>query len=327
MRFSALFPMALAIVAFVLSMLCLFAGHKPGFMEDYHIITLNTSTLGYNLIPSGTSNDDPTPTSDSIGSFFSNLVEDTKDELVDTLNEIGNSVADRLADELGIHEWYSLHLMDMCYGAYKPNTTAPGASKNVSRCTETTAMYHFDITEQLEYELDLGPFDISLSDLNWPDEIQDGLDALNAATNATFILYCLGIAAAGLAIIASLVAVFLHGSRLVSIGNWGLAIASFLALLIASIIVTIIQMKASDIINEYGNAIGVYAYRGQKYLIITWVSVAAMFVAVVAWTVEFCVGKRRNRKEFTEKTSRRRGGFGAWRNRKSDEHALRRSGV
>jgi hypothetical protein len=38
MRLSALFPMACAIVAFVLSMLCLFAGHKPGFMEEYHII-------------------------------------------------------------------------------------------------------------------------------------------------------------------------------------------------------------------------------------------------------------------------------------------------
>jgi len=40
MRATALVPMACAIVGFVLSMLCLFAGHKPGFMEDYHIITV-----------------------------------------------------------------------------------------------------------------------------------------------------------------------------------------------------------------------------------------------------------------------------------------------
>ena len=40
MRLSALFPLACAIVAFVLSMLCLFAGHKPGFMEEYHIVTV-----------------------------------------------------------------------------------------------------------------------------------------------------------------------------------------------------------------------------------------------------------------------------------------------
>jgi hypothetical protein len=40
MRLTALFPLACAVVALVLSMLCLFAGHKPGFMEDYAIVTV-----------------------------------------------------------------------------------------------------------------------------------------------------------------------------------------------------------------------------------------------------------------------------------------------
>ena len=279
------------------------------------------------MIPSGTSEDGPTPTSTSVGSFFSNLADDAKDDVVDTINDIGNNIADKLADELGIHEFYSLHLMDMCYGSYKPNTTAPGASKNVSRCTKTTAMYHFDIAEQLDSELQLGPLSLSLSDINWPDQIQDGLDALNAAMDATFILYCIGIAAAGLAIIASAVAVFLHGSRMVSLGNWGLAAISFLALLISSIIVTIVQKKASDVINKYGNDVGVYAYKGGKYLTITWVSVAAMLVALTCWTIEFCIGRRNNKREYTEKAARHPGRFGGWRHRRSDEHALRRSGV
>ena len=54
--------MACAIVAFVLSMLCLFAGHKPGFMEEYHIVTVwppsprglsntNISALAQHLYP------------------------------------------------------------------------------------------------------------------------------------------------------------------------------------------------------------------------------------------------------------------------------------
>lgn len=42
MRLTALFPLACAIVGFVLSMLCLFAGSKKSFMEDYHIITVGT---------------------------------------------------------------------------------------------------------------------------------------------------------------------------------------------------------------------------------------------------------------------------------------------
>lgn len=40
MHFAALFPQACASVAFVLSILCVLAGYRPGFMEDYHIITV-----------------------------------------------------------------------------------------------------------------------------------------------------------------------------------------------------------------------------------------------------------------------------------------------
>lgn len=37
LRFHALLPLACAIAAFVLGMLCLFAGHEKNFMEEYHI--------------------------------------------------------------------------------------------------------------------------------------------------------------------------------------------------------------------------------------------------------------------------------------------------
>jgi SUR7/PalI family len=175
----------------------------------------------------------------------------------------------------------------------------------------------------LNQELEIGPLHLNLSDIQWPSEIQDGLDALNTAMDATFVLYAIGIAAAGCAILASLVAFFLHGSRLISFGNWGLASVAFFALLIASIIITVIQSKATKLINKYGNEIGVYAYKGEKYLILTWVAVAVMFLASMAWVAEFCVGKRNKGREYTEKSSKHSWG----RSRRSDEAALRRSGV
>ncbi|PMD20083.1 hypothetical protein NA56DRAFT_704886 [Hyaloscypha hepaticicola] len=323
MRLSALFPLACAIVAFVLSMLCLFAGHKPGFMEEYHIVTLNTSTLGHNILSTATTSSGPTPTATSIGSFFSSIAHNVSSTIEGDINGIIGDVADKLAKELGIKQWYSLHLMDLCEGTFTPNATEKGASLNVSTCSNQTAMYHFDISKQLNKELEIGPLHINLSTISWPSEIQDGLNALNTALDATFVLYAIGIAAAGCAILASLVAFFLHGSRLISFGNWGLATISFLSLLIASIIITVIQSKATNLINKYGNEIGVYAYKGQKYLILTWVAVAVMFLAMLAWVAEFCVGKRNRGREYTEKSSRH--GWG--RSRKSDEAALRRSGV
>jgi hypothetical protein len=185
---------------------------------------------------------------------------------------------------------------------------------------------HFNISGQLSKELSIGKYHLNLSDIDWPSDIQDGLDALNAALDATFILYAIGIAAAGLAILASLVALLLHGSRLVSFGNWGLATLSFLALLIASIIITVLQAKATNLINKYGNDIGVYAYKGGKYLTITWVSVAVMALAAISWVVEFWVGRKNKRREYTEKRSST-GGWLRNRRRESDEAALRRSGV
>ncbi|KUJ10390.1 uncharacterized protein LY89DRAFT_787429 [Mollisia scopiformis] len=323
MRLSALFPMACAIVAFVLSMLCLFAGHKPGFMEEYHIVTLNTSTLGHNLIPTTTTSSGSTPTATSIGSFFSSIAHNISSTIEGDLDGIIGDVADKLAKELGIKQWYSLHLMDMCEGTYAPNATEKGASLNVSTCSNQTAMYHFDISKQLNQELEVGPLKINLSDIDWPSDIQSGLNDLNVALDATFVLYAIGIAAAGCAILASLVAVFLHGSRLISFGNWGLASLSFFALLIASIIVTVVQSKATHIINKYGNEIGVYAYKGGKYLTLTWVAVALMFLATMAWVVEFCVGRRNKTREYTEKPQRTRWG----KPRASDEAAFRRAGV
>ena len=98
---------------------------------------LNTSTLGYSLIPD-LNNDKPIDT--PLPDFFDNIIDDGVDEATESANEIVNKIADAAADALGIHEWYSLHVMDACFGSYKPNATAPGANKNGTRCTRDIAM-------------------------------------------------------------------------------------------------------------------------------------------------------------------------------------------
>ena len=45
MRFSALIPVMLSVAAFILTFLCLFAGSKKGFMEDYAIVTVSALLL------------------------------------------------------------------------------------------------------------------------------------------------------------------------------------------------------------------------------------------------------------------------------------------
>ncbi|OBT45596.1 hypothetical protein VE00_03562 [Pseudogymnoascus sp. WSF 3629] len=299
MRFSVIVPLICALAAFVLSMLCLFAGSKPGFMQDFEIITLNTSSLGHNT-SSTTSSSSSSPT--SIGSWLNNVAGDPKGDIMNEFNEIRGDVADKLAEKLGIHQWYNLHMTDMCMGTYTPKATDENAKMNVSSCTPMKAMYHFDPTSQIQKELDSGPLagKINLADLGYSDDIKNGIKAFNIAMTAMFILYCIGAAAAGLCIILALLSFFSTG-RLTSCLNFLLAIVAFLALAISSAIVTAIIVKATQVVNQYGNDVGLYAYKGRKFLAMTWAATAAMLLATVAWVVIFCMGRKDSRRSAVEK--------------------------
>lgn len=50
-----------------------------------------------------------------------------------------------------------------------------------------------------------------MSDLKWPTAIEDGVKAISIASKAMFVLYCIGIAATGIAFIAALVGVVTGG--------------------------------------------------------------------------------------------------------------------
>jgi hypothetical protein len=50
MRFLAFIPLLFSLAAFVIAFLCVFAGSKPGFMDDYEILSVCTCTVpSFNL--------------------------------------------------------------------------------------------------------------------------------------------------------------------------------------------------------------------------------------------------------------------------------------
>lgn len=140
-------PILCSLAATILAFLVLFAGKSPNFMEDAHIIMLNTSSLGKNLIPTATSGGDkPTTTGDGACdglpgflaqgcSAATSVVGSAATEAAGVLGDIEGDIADKLAAKLGIKEFYSLHVMDACEGDFSPNATASDAGYNVSSCT------------------------------------------------------------------------------------------------------------------------------------------------------------------------------------------------
>jgi len=310
-RLIPLFPLALSIVGIVLAALCLFAGHEKGFMENYDIVRLNTSMVGQNVLlnvgddkskeDDKDDDDDDGDDDDDEGIFgkikgkFDDAKDDAKDKIdelkddaKDKINDIANGVAGDLAEALGISDWYSVHIQAACEGKYEPNATEPSPSLNITNCTTSSPTYKLNFTDILDKQLDLGPLDFNLADLNYPDEIQEKLDIINDLLLGLFIVYVLGMGFSGLAVIGSLAAIFLAHSRLVVLFNFSVSGLAALSMTIGSIIVTIAGTKGVNQLNKVAEDFGIVASRGKNFLIISWVSAAVMIVAALFWTVRFC---------------------------------------
>ncbi|KAF3768303.1 hypothetical protein M406DRAFT_249383 [Cryphonectria parasitica EP155] len=195
--------MPIMIISLVLTMLALIAGKSPGFMEDYHILLLNTSMLDQNLLTAQTSRElDPSPTScESLGGTLGNLcasataaLESSVSSDLAELPSIEDDIADKLAKELGIKQWYSLHVMNICQGTFTPNVTTLRVGYNVSSCTQPLNTTLLNISTLLDHQLKMGPLHLNLNKLGFTQDFQDQLNKIPGLFQALTGLYILAIA-------------------------------------------------------------------------------------------------------------------------------------
>jgi len=289
MRPSALIPALCCAAALILSFLCLFAGHKAGFMEGYHLVTLNTSMIGENIINETRSTD----TSNPITNIINGISNYGSSAINDAIGEV--------TQKIGIEDFYSAHMLNYCEGQYTPAEAANASikesdiSKNVTECSKNRAMYKFDPTAIIQEALNKTGVDVTLADLNWPEDIETGIKTLNAMMAAMFVLYCVAIALIFVAFLAAVAAILLSG-RLSACVNFLVSALAFLAIALASALVTAVMVKATNIINDKGSEIGLEAHRGNKFLALTWAATGLMFVVLLSWVAEFCIGRRHNNK-------------------------------
>ncbi|CAE7202942.1 hypothetical protein CFE70_010510 [Pyrenophora teres f. teres 0-1] len=299
MRFLAILPVLCCTAALILSFLCLFAGHKKGFMEDYSLITLNTSAVGENVI---------TKPSSSPSSTLSTLWDLIPDSITNGVTNEINEQVDKFRERVGIEDFYSAHMLNYCQGQYTPGEKANATlresdiSKNVTSCSKSRATYKFNPTQIIQSALDKSGLDVTLSDLKWPEDLQNGIDALNALMAAMFVLYVISICLIFLTLLASALSFFLATtSRLTPCVNLLIALLAFVAIGLASALVTAVMVKGTDVLNQHGDGVGLEANRGNKFLALTWAATGLMLVCVVAWVVGFCVGPKREKRGYGEK--------------------------
>ncbi|MCJ1478204.1 hypothetical protein MMC13_006880 [Lambiella insularis] len=202
-----------------------------------------------------------------------------------------NGLVSDIAKSLNIHDFYSAHLLDYCEGYYTPSPISNATSqpsKNVTFCSNHTALFTFDPTAILQSELKAG---YNLSQLKWPSEIEDAIVAIETASKVMFVLYCIGVGFAGLALIGALIGVF-SGGRLNAALNMMLDLMAFVALGVASAIVTATTVKIVDAVNHYGSDIGLAATKGSTFMGMTWAATTLMLVAAFSWLIECCVKRK-----------------------------------
>lgn len=266
MRFSAIVPIALSIAAFILALLVLFAGRNNGFLGDTYIIKVDTSNLG----GEGTSLN----TSNTGISALDNI-----------LNSATQGIVNATAERLGLHDFYKVFVMNYCEGDRDSNN-----NEQIKNCTKQKGMFTFDPVGIFESELLQG---VTLQDLGVnTQDLDKAVHVLNVAYRTMFVTYCIGIAAAGIAMILGALGFF--ESRLIACANWMFAVISFLLLGVASGIGTTAAVKIRDAINREMGKIGIRAYLSKKYLGMTWAAVICMLIVTFFWCGA-CFSRKKNR--------------------------------
>lgn len=280
MRFTAILPLLCILASLVLSLLCLFAGSRQGFLEEVDLLTLNTSRIGHTPLFN---------TSDGDGGFFSSVFNDIQGDI----NDAAADVASDVARAIGIHHFYKQYILRYCKGYYKHNTT----DENITQCSSRVAFATFNPTEAIEAELKPG---LNLSVIRWPDQIDDSFQAVKMSMRAMFVLYCIGIALTAIAVLGALFS-FLLGGILSAILNFMICILAFIALGIASALVTVAIVKVTNSVNKYGKPIGIAAYKGGHFLGMTWAATGLILLAAFLWIMDCLSGRRRRTTVVREK--------------------------
>lgn len=286
MRLLAVFSLLLLIAALVLNVLLFLAGNRADFLEQIDIIQLNTSNVGKTLVSSPSSPVQSAIASAVNGNPVASAAAAANPSASAAAVALIASEANSVAEAVGLHDFYTFHVQNWCEGYFTPSPTASNATRNVTSCSNTTALWDFNLTQILQSELRYGYL---VSSLNIPSQVNEGFTYLQTAFKVMYIFYCITIGTVGLGIIGGVAALILDGRISACVnGIWAFLTAA--CSIVASGLATAIMYVGSAAVNQYSDQIGATATRGTQFLAMTWAGTALLIVAFITWSVDCCCG-------------------------------------
>lgn len=95
--------------------------------------------------------------------------------------------------DIGLKDFYAIHILTYCEGNFK---SGGEGGLNVTSCSKRKAPFAFDPTKVFSAGFKAG---FNISDINWPDSINDDFHVMEITTKAMSVLYIIGVAASGVA--------------------------------------------------------------------------------------------------------------------------------
>ncbi|KAL8339856.1 hypothetical protein RB601_006130 [Gaeumannomyces tritici] len=284
-RLFTLAPLLITLTAFILALLTLLAGYKPGFMSDTHIILLDTSQLGESLLPLATTAKAKAPKAPKKPKApkAPKAPKTPKKPRTGKEDEDEDEDLQSVTDALGVERFYALHAMTVCSGQYA-NGEDSSDGLNPSRCTEPLA--------------ELNVLSVVDLDLRIPGPIRAAIaDVANAAPKifrAMAGLFIAGVVLAGLATLGGIVSLLLPGAApVLAVLNVLVHLLASVMLLSGTLLTTVGGDKLAGVIEDKGGRIGLHAQAGSKFRGLSWASFVITGLAALVWAFGFFAVYRR----------------------------------
>ncbi|KAK4156146.1 protein ECM7 [Chaetomidium leptoderma] len=292
-------PVLCSFSALILVMLAFFAGNSPGVLDNYDIITVNTSGLGTHLANKDTARtaihtraiiDDDCGVLDRILGKCSPAAPDATatsapppapSPVQDKVNNTANDISDALSKKL--HDFYSLYALAACEGDF----TADG-NRRISTCYSYFSTESSNIPSLLLSSLDLD-LNLSPSDVGLPSTLKSALDGLDTLLKAFAVMFCIGIGFTGLAFLSSIPALALSsddGGNGYTWSVWSNLVFTSTALfflVLGGLVAAIGAKVAEGRVNDLGEDVGVGAVAGTAWVSMAWAGIALMVGVLLYW--------------------------------------------
>ncbi|EME38091.1 hypothetical protein DOTSEDRAFT_141225 [Dothistroma septosporum NZE10] len=259
----AILPVLVVATAFILSFLCVFAGSKPGMMDDYAVFTLNTSRIGENLVQEF---------DNKIQGFNTSSILSKRSEPEHAFEAVKTAIVHEVNDayldfihEMDLKGFYAVHLMTTCEGQYLyPNGT--------------------------NYTINLTAPDPRNGTLHGKVSTCEDHSALNPLSLVK-ALYWVGIVFTGFALGVGVWGAVRY-SRKLAILNVLATIPGLMFIALASAATHAFAAGAAGLVNFVGHGIGISGQSGGKFIALTWATTCLLLVNMLLWSLLAVLGER-----------------------------------